>query len=170
MPLADTIGAATTALPHDRLWHQFDRAPSGCWEWRGNKTTQGYGRVTIRRRQHSAHRLMWEWHNGEPVPDGLVVRHQCDNPPCINPHHLLVGTHADNIADKVRRGRQARGEMLPQTKFTQEQRREVHAKFIKDFAPAISGHKWRSNVRELAQEYGVSEHYIYNILAGRGLR
>jgi transposase-like protein len=76
------------------------RRPSGCLEGAGPR----YGKLMADRTQVSAHRAAYIVHNG-PIPDGYVVRHACDNPPCVEPTHLLVGTHADNEADKWQRGR-----------------------------------------------------------------
>lgn len=73
----------------------------GCWEWCGRRATNGYGKA---RRDNSAHRLAYEAWVG-PIPEGHVVRHKCDNPPCINPAHLETGTHRDNMSDMVSRGR-----------------------------------------------------------------
>ena len=85
-------------------WDETDR---GCWEWRGKRSEKGYGLINAHRLDAvgaRVHRLMWEMHNG-PIPDGLVVRHRCDNPPCVNPDHLEVGTVAENQRDMAERGR-----------------------------------------------------------------
>lgn len=87
-------------------WDETDR---GCWEWRGARNEKGYGLLALRRRTKGAehqrvHRIMWEMHEG-PIPDGLVVRHRCDNPPCVNPDHLAVGTNRQNSLDMVERER-----------------------------------------------------------------
>jgi hypothetical protein len=73
---------------------------TGCWEYAGKRNDRGYGIARERR----AHRISYEHHHG-PVPAGLFVRHSCDNPPCVNPEHLQVGTHADNMRDMVQRRR-----------------------------------------------------------------
>lgn len=76
----------------------------GCWEWQGSRMGGAYGRVHVQRRGRYAHRVAWELTNG-PIPDGLVVCHHCDNPPCVRPDHLFLGTVQDNTDDKMRKGR-----------------------------------------------------------------
>lgn len=85
----------------------WDYTEDGCWEWRGDRNELGYGRLTLKRKgldKTRVHRLMFERYVGS-IPDGMVIRHKCDNPPCCNPDHLEVGTQADNLADMVSRGR-----------------------------------------------------------------
>ncbi len=78
-----------------------------CLVFTGTRTPDGYGRVSIENKGKAyAHRVTWEEHNG-PIPDGLVVRHSCDNPPCVNIEHLLIGTHKDNAKDRDERRRGA---------------------------------------------------------------
>ena len=81
---------------------------TGCWIWQGVFSPDGYGRLVVTangvRKQHRTHRLSYENWKG-PIPDGLMVLHDCDNPKCINPDHLRVGTHEDNMLDKVKRNR-----------------------------------------------------------------
>lgn len=87
----------------DRFWRQVVRSAT-CWEWTGVRTAKGYGRVSIAGRYIYVHRVSWEWHRG-PIPPGLLVLHHCDNPPCVRPDHLWLGTMLDNVRDMDSKGR-----------------------------------------------------------------
>lgn len=77
---------------------------SACVEWQGARHRQGYGVVKVGGRVTLAHRVAFEQANG-PILGGLHVLHRCDNPPCVNPEHLFLGTHQDNMDDRQRKGR-----------------------------------------------------------------
>ena len=82
-------------------------AKTGCWLWSKTLTSAGYGRINLNNGNWFVHRLAYALYKGDPV--GLIVRHTCDTPACVNPDHLLLGTQADNVRDRVLRGRSGGG-------------------------------------------------------------
>lgn len=127
-----------------------------CWPWPGGRTLRGYGQLRIGTRLVRAHRAIYEAAVG-PIPDGMVVRHRCDNPPCINPHHLELGTQADNMADAVDRGRMASGERNGRTKLTAEQVADLRRRWAEDGVTQAA----------LSAEYGISSSQVSRICTGR---
>lgn len=109
----------------DRFWKKFDRPKKGCWEWKGSTGSAGYGRIsfghgeTNYRTNYTAHRLSWMLFFG-PIPDGICVLHRCDNPKCVRPDHLFLGTHTDNMKDRDRKNRTQQGEKHYRAKLTEE--------------------------------------------------
>lgn len=92
---------------------------SGCWEWNYARSTYGYGVIPRgSRKLKGAHRAAYIAAKGE-IPNGMVVMHKCDNPPCCNPDHLVIGTHAENQYDKVSKGRHAIGEQNGRSKLNE---------------------------------------------------
>ena len=92
----------------------WDVTESGCWEWKGTRKDEGYGTLAHRGHTLNVHRVAYETWVG-PIPDGLLIRHKCDNPPCINPEHLETGTKRQNTQDMMDRGRRpaTRGDLNP---------------------------------------------------------
>lgn len=86
-----------------RLMKNVDKS-SGCWVWIGHRAKSGYGRIQNKGKKVRSHRLSYETYVGK-IPDGMNVLHRCDNPPCINPDHLFLGTHKDNMKDAQNKGR-----------------------------------------------------------------
>jgi len=93
------------------FWHYVDRkSDDECWLWTGTTGAHfGYGLSYMFGKKRRAHRISYELHFG-PIPAGMIVRHKCDVPACVNPAHLQLGTQAENRADCVARGRHAKGD------------------------------------------------------------
>jgi hypothetical protein len=99
--------------PFKRLYSNYLERENGCWEWQGQTGgTSPYGQIKVFGRFVGAHRLSYELYKG-PVPENHVVCHHCDNPICINPDHLFIGTMADNMRDMISKGRRKQGKSNP---------------------------------------------------------
>lgn len=91
--------------PTERFFESFEKlSTTDCWEWTSYKANFGYGKLRANGREVRAHRFSYEYFVG-PIPNGLCVLHKCDNPPCVNPKHLYIGTKRDNARDMIERGR-----------------------------------------------------------------
>lgn len=97
---------------------------SGCWIWMSTMHPGGYGRVCSGKKPFFAHRVSYELKHGE-IPKGMMALHHCDVRCCVNPDHIFVGTQQDNMTDKVRKNRQARGSNHGNAKLTEDQAREI---------------------------------------------
>jgi len=138
--------------PKMRFWNHVQIMDLlGCWAWKASKNRHGQGRISWNGRGQNASRVVWEIAYGE-IPDGLCVCHHCDNPGCVNPIHLFLATHAENMADRDAKGRQARGEKNAQSKLTERQVLE-----IRELCKAGGLH------REIGKAYGVSKFAIGKI-------
>ena len=129
---------------------------SSCWIWTGGRNTAGYG--ALRNRQHRgklAHRLSWEMAYG-PIPDGLIVCHRCDNPACVRPDHLFLGTLVDNVVDMVNKGRQSRGAAKRNAKLSDDHVRQIKALLMQQVPR-----------KTLAERFGVCRSTISHIATGR---
>ena len=109
----------------ERFWEHVPlllREPEECWEWSGAKS-QGYGQIWYKGKQVGAHRLSWILHHGEPKSNRAYVLHACDTPSCVNPKHLYLGTHLDNMRDMRDRGRSGKcqGDDHGSAKVTRQQ-------------------------------------------------
>lgn len=113
----------------ERFWSKVDKSGSdnACWIWTAHKNKKGYGYFGIGNTVQQSHRVSWELTYGE-IPDGLCVLHNCpdgDNPSCVNPKHLFLGTNIDNVRDMDKKGRRAVGENAPNRKLTANQVRYI---------------------------------------------
>jgi hypothetical protein len=153
-------------LDHEaRFWSRVEiRGTDDCWLWKGNFYSPGkYGRFKANGHTSGAHRWSWQFTNGL-IPDGLIVRHACDVPACVNPKHLLLGTHLDNGNDKAIRGRAPKGAMNGQNLHPERTvRGESHhnSKLCEADIPFIR-HWLKSGyfIRDIASAFGVSTYPI----------
>lgn len=139
----------------ERFWEKV-RKTDGCWLWTGSVVPKGYGQISLNNIPIPAHRLSYRIHFGE-IPAGLCVCHRCDNPPCVNPAHLWLGTRIENNLDCERKGRRrfAVGEACPQCKLKERHVREIRKKFSEG-----------ASKNELASQYGVVSMTIHAIIKG----
>lgn len=154
--------------PHDpdRLAERLDKTggTDACWVWAGDHTPPGYGLISVVRRgvrkRFYTHRIAYEIAFG-PIPDGMLVCHRCDNPPCANPAHLFLGRGSDNHADMTTKGR---GALPPPT------RRGVTshlAKLTEDDVIAIRAARENGErTYDIAARFGLNQTYVYKILHG----
>jgi len=137
---------------------------SPCWVWIAHCNVRGYpyGRFSVSGTLRLAHRVSWELHNNALVPSGIDILHKCDNPPCVNPEHLFLGTHTDNMRDMICKNRwqPTKGEANNMAKLTQSQVDEIRIKYATG--------KTSQNI--LAREYGVTQAAIWYILHRRNWR
>lgn len=141
--------------PAERFWAKVDeRQPNDCWEWQGAQHEFGYGDFVIDGKHWKAHRLSWTYAYGK-IPEGMSVLHKCDNPPCVNPKHLFLGTIADNHRDMRQKERQARGVTHGHAKLTEEDARIIYG--VRGILPQ----------REIASAFGVASSVVSRIHRGK---
>ena len=147
----------------ERFWKKVEiRDENDCWSWKGARSRgTGYGSFTVGTNLRvGAHRYMYELLNGH-IPEGLFVMHTCDNPICVNPHHLMLGTHNENMQDMANKKRACCGERHHKSKLT-----EGEVRLIRDLYQ-----QGLTQVR-LAEIFGVSQAnigYIVNFDIWRGI-
>lgn len=139
-----------------RILSCVETTEDGCWVWTGSVNSAGYGRIwdPEEKKMVQCHRAMMDF------PEGLLVCHRCDNPPCVNPDHLFVGTMSDNIRDCVNKGRAARrgakGEANSKAKLTEREVLEIY--------------RGTDRQRDCAARYGVTHQVVGSIRRGKTWR
>lgn len=136
----------------ERFFSRFIKLDNGCWQWRAHTDKDGYGVLPGDRKNTRAHRLSYELHNG-PIPDELIVCHHCDNPGCVNPDHLFIGTKKDNAQDALKKRRHYVGEKNGRSKLTEENVKEILHSSL--------------NGQQLANKFDVTRHTVNNVRRGK---
>lgn len=129
---------------------------SGCWLWTGFLLRDGYGGFAIGGGPVSAHRFSWSIKNGE-IPDGMCVLHRCDVACCVNPDHLFLGTQQTNIADKVAKNRQARGERHGMSKLSDDDVKSI----------GVLKNMVGMKAKDIAPLFGISPERIWQLFPAR---
>lgn len=150
--------ACTRQALRDRIRESVTIDERGCWIW-PNGTKNGYGQLSVNDHPAYAHRVSYEAHVGQ-IPEGMVLRHSCDVPRCCNPVHLSIGTHLDNVHDKIERGRATtppvhRGLANSNATLTDEQVAEVRRR-------VAAGERQR----DVARAFGVAQSTVWRLAHG----
>lgn len=145
----------------DRFWrfvtkgNEFD-----CWEWQGQRLSNGYGRISLGAKifgSDGAHRVSWRIANKQEIPAGMFVMHKCDNPCCVNPNHLTIGTPKENVADMIAKGR----------KRVVSPKGEGNGKSLLDAEKVRIIRESTLDHTELGRQLGVSPNCIRGVRTGR---
>lgn len=142
-------------LMKDKINKNIEIDENGCWLWMASRHKQGYGNLSYKRIPSLAHRVSWMVYNGE-IPQGIKVCHKCDEPSCVNPDHLFLGTQLDNVGDCVKKGRFTRN--IPKTRRIKLNWCQVQE--IKEL------HKKGMTRNQLKLKFEVSQTCIAKILTG----
>lgn len=142
-----------TPFALERFWAKVNKTDY-CWEWTGGKYPFGYGCFKFHNQKTGAHRFSWSIDNGV-IPKGFSVLHKCDNPGCVNPVHLFLGTQQDNMTDRRNKWRHVYGETHTASKLTEQQVKDIWFN-LKRESPSV-----------LAEKHHVSRRCIRAIYEGK---
>jgi len=147
-----------------RILTMIQRQPNGCWNWTGltckdrkvnTRRFMGYGILKFKSKRYLAHRFSWETFRGI-IPEGKMVCHGCDNPRCVNPDHLFIGTAKTNMGDCVSKKRHVFGNRTSKAKLTEDAVRDIlanHKPYDRKFSCGA-----------FAKKYNVSESCVYGVV------
>jgi len=137
----------------ERFWNRVDQLTvDECWEWTGWKQERyQYGKIRIEGDVEYAHRVSYRLCVGK-IPKGKFVLHKCDNPLCVNPFHLALGTHQDNMDDCSKKGRQAKGEKINFAKLTEREVRTIRLLYVRG--------ETQKQIAQLFKVHQTTIHYV----------
>lgn len=146
------------------FWNKVDIGEiNDCWNWKASCNKQGYGHVSFGGKHMQSHRVAWELTNGS-IESGMFLCHKCDNPKCVNPNHMFIGTPKDNMQDMITKGRKInaapKGEKHGMHKLTLNQVNDIRLIYASK----------KANQVQLAKQYGVSQRMISLIVRGENWR
>ena len=144
--------------PADRFWDKV-RKTDTCWIWTGALNAQGYGVIDIDGVNRRAHRFVLEM-NGQQLPSDMMVLHKCDNPPCVNPDHLFLGSQTDNVKDMRDKSRAS-------DYFTQKAHDHPASRLTEDDVENIKALKGKISQKEIGAMYGIAQQTVSKIHTGR---
>lgn len=141
-----------------RFFSFVEESDNGCWRWIGGISGNGYGNFSICHKSYTAPRVSYKMFIDE-IPDGMYVCHICDNPACVNPGHLFIGTHRENLDDMLKKGRSAKHEKNSHCKLTYDQVIEIREKYKSGILTP-----------QLAREYKIGQSQAVRIVRGYSWR
>lgn len=151
-------GKFLITLPEIERFFKFVKKGNGCWIWMGHKDNAQYGRFTIRNVSALlAHVVSYLLHNG-PIKNGLHVLHTCDNPSCVNPKHLWLGTHQDNMNDRDKKGR---GVIRPTDRGEESNFAKLKDEHVIEIRRCVS---LGAKQRDMAKRFGVKDSCVSSII------
>lgn len=138
-----------------KFWVKVSEDKSGCWIWTGRTLPFGHGQTTFGGKLQLTHRIAWQLIHGE-IPDGKCILHLCDNPACVRPDHLFLGTKSDNNTDRANKGRNApkSGEMNGRAKLTWDDVRIIRSRYNSGTA----------KVKDIINEYKIGKSTFWHII------
>jgi hypothetical protein len=153
-------GIKPHGTPEERFWNFVEKkSESECWNWLGSLRA-GYGRISLGSKKDgvvSSHRFSWELHNKKSIPDGMVVMHSCDNPKCVNPNHLNIGSHKDNTQDMIAKGRK----VVVAPLGNENGKAIINAEIVKAIRQSNLSHA------ELGRQFNISSNCVRGVRTGR---
>jgi len=148
----------------DRFWSKVQPS-EGCWNWTAAKNEKGYGVFGINRDTFKAHRVAFIL-SGQEIPDGLCLLHKCDNPACVNPDHMMIGTRAENNADMCAKGRHVNGAQKTPIEQCKYEKGEHHhnARLTAEIVLQIRNDRALGmSFSRIAAKYGIGQKHAHSI-------